>query len=331
MRFFRHCHDLPAAARGGVVALGNFDGFHKGHQRVIAEAAEVADHLGVPLNVLTTEPHPRSYFNPDGPSFRLSTLRTKAHCLDVFGVDNFFVLSFDAALANMLAQDFVVEILVKGLEICHAVAGFDYRFGKGRGGGADVLRWMGLMEDFGVTIVEKVRFQGEGEAYSSSRIRNALRQGQVRTATDLLGHWWTVEGHVMTGDRRGRTIGFPTANLDMSDYLHPAFGVYAVRVELGGGDDRRVYDGVANIGRRPTFDKEDVTLEVFLFDFSGDLYGQVIVVEVVDFIRPERKFADVEALKAQIAADCETARKLLADPDLARERYALPRLERARS
>lgn len=328
MHFFRHHHDLPAAARGGVVALGNFDGFHKGHQTVIAAAAEVAALLGVPLNVLTTEPHPRSFFNPDGPSFRLSSLRTKAHCLNVFGVDNFFVLPFDAELAGTAAQDFVMDVLVGGLGIRHAVAGYDYRFGKGRGGGADVLRWMGLMEDFGVTIVDQVTFEHEGQAYSSSRIRAALRAGNVREATALLGHWWTIEGHVVQGDKRGRTIGFPTANLDMNDYLHPAFGVYAVRVEVGEDSSRKVYDGVANIGRRPTFDKEDVTLEVFLFDFSGNLYGDVIVVEVVDFIRPEQKFDGLDALKAQIATDCQSARALLARPDLARDRFALPRLER---
>ncbi len=329
MHFFRHHDDLPASVRGGVVALGNFDGFHKGHQMVIRAAAEVADLLDRPLNVLTTEPHPRSFFNPDAPGFRLSSLRTKAHSMDVFGVDNFFVLPFDADLAGTLAQDFVLDVLVGGLGVAHAVAGYDYRFGKGRAGGADVLRWMGLMEDFGVTIVDEVTFENEGQAYSSSRIRQALREGRVREATALLGHWWTVEGHVLAGDKRGRTIDFPTANLDMSEYLDPAFGVYAVRVEVGEGDARRAYDGVANIGRRPTFDKEDVTLEVYLFDFSGDLYGEVIVVEVVDFIRPERKFDGLDALKAQIAADCDTARAILADPGLARERFALPRLAMA--
>lgn len=330
MRFFRHYSDLPTAARGGVVALGNFDGFHKGHQSVVGAAGEVADLLGAPLNVLTTEPHPRRYFNPEGASFRLSSLRTKAHCMDVFGVDNFFVLPFDAELAGTPAQDFVLDVLVDGLGVTHAVAGYDYRFGKGRGGGGDVLRWMGLMEDFGVTIVDPVTYEGEGEAYSSSRIRNALRQGRVRDATSLLGHWWTIEGHVMGGDRRGRTIGFPTANLSMGDYLEPAFGVYAVRVEIEEGE-RPVYGGVANIGRRPTFDKDDVTLEVFLFDFDADLYGKILVVEIVDFIRPEQKFDGLDALKAQIAADYDTARALLEDPALARGRFALPTLDRQRA
>jgi riboflavin kinase/FMN adenylyltransferase len=329
MRFFRHYSNLPDDARGGVVVLGNFDGFHRGHQAVIAQAAEVADLFGIPLNVFTTEPHPRSYFRPDGPSFRLSSLRTKAHCLDVFGVDNFFVLPFDKELANTTAQDFVLNILVNGLDIAHAVAGYDYRFGKGRGGGGDVLRWMGMMEGFGVTIVEPVTYAGEGQAYSSSRIRNALREGRVRDATELLGHWWTIEGHVQAGDRRGRTIGFPTANLSMGEYMEPAFGVYAVRVEIEEGN-RPVYNGVANIGRRPTFDKDDVTLEVFLFDFDKDLYGKILVVEIVDFIRPEQKFDGLDALKAQIAADCDTARRLLQDPALGRDFFALPQLERAR-
>lgn len=326
MQIFRHHQDIPPPLRGGVVALGNFDGFHRGHQAVIRAAAAEAELLHAPLWVLTTEPHPRAYFRPGEPSFRLTPLRAKAHCLETFGVEAMLVLPFDPALAGMLAQDFVLDVLIGGLGITHAVAGYDYRFGKGRGGGVDVLRFMGDMEHFGVTIVAPITEENGSTApvvYSSSAIRRALQAGRVREATAALGHWWFIDGHVLQGDQRGRTIGFPTLNLGMDDYLLPAFGVYAVRVKLPFG---QVIDGVANIGRRPTFNKADVTLEAHLFDFAGDLYGQVVSVELVDFIRGEQKFDGLDALKAQIARDCETARALLADPALARDRYRLPRL-----
>lgn len=327
MQIFRHHEDIPPQLRGGVVALGNFDGFHRGHQAVIRAAAEMAELLHAPLWVFTTEPHPRAFFRPADPSIRLTPLRAKAHCLDTFGVPNMLVLPFDPALAGMLAQDFVLDVLVAGLGIKHAVVGYDYRFGKGRGGGVDVLRYMGEMEHFGVTIVEPIAEASSSAApvvYSSSVIRRALQEGRVREATAALGHWWFIDGHVREGDKRGRTIGFPTLNLDMDGYMLPAFGVYAVRVKLLSGD---VVGGVANIGRRPTFNKSDVTLEAHLFDFSGDLYGQTVSVEIVDFIRGEQKFAGLDELKAQIARDCATARALLADPELARERFRLPRLD----
>ncbi|MDA5193940.1 bifunctional riboflavin kinase/FAD synthetase [Govanella unica] len=326
MQIFRHYEDIPPQLRGGVVALGNFDGFHRGHQAVIRTAAAEAELLHAPLWVFTTEPHPRAFFRPGDPPFRLTPLRAKTHCLETFGVDNMLVLPFDPALSGMLAQDFVIEVLIGGLGIKHAVVGYDYRFGKGRGGGVDVLRQMGGMEHFGVTIVAPITEEDGSTApvvYSSSVIRRALQDGQVRAATEALGHWWFIDGHVLEGDKRGRTIGFPTLNLSMDDYLLPAFGVYAVRVVLPTGN---VVEGVANIGRRPTFDKADVTLEVHLFDFTGDLYGQVVSVEIVDFIRPEQKFAGLDELKAQIAKDSVRARELLADPALARGRYRLPRL-----
>ncbi len=327
MRIFRHHDDILPVLKGGVVALGNFDGFHRGHQAVIRAAAAEADLLQVPLWVFSTEPHPRNYFAPDKPVFRLTPFRAKTHCLETFGVENMLVLPFDKGLASMLAQDFIMDVLVKGLGVKHAVVGYDYRFGQHRGGGVDVLRWMGAMEDFGVTIVEPI-IEADRTApvvYSSTVIRQALRDGRVRDATEALGHWWFIDGHVLDGDKRGRLLGFPTANLSMDDYILPAFGVYAVRVQLPNG---MVRDGVANIGRRPTFAKADVTLEAHLFDFSGDLYGQVISVEIVDFIRPEMKFDGLDALKAQIDADCQTARTILSAPLLDRQRYALPRLER---
>lgn len=332
MRVFRHHTDVPPELKAGVVALGNFDGFHKGHQAVVAAAAAEADLLHAPLWVLTTEPHPRRYFRSDEPEFRLTSLRAKAHCLETFGVDNLLVLNFDAHMAARPAQDFVIDILVDGLGLRHAVCGYDYRFGARRGGGVDVLRWMGHMEGFGVTVVAPVAEKGQDApiVYSSTAIRQALREGRVMDATETLGHWWFIEGHVLTGDRRGRTIGFPTLNLSMDGYLKPRFGVYAVRIEVPAGDRglARVYDGVANIGRRPTFDKDDVTLEAHIFDFAGDLYGQVVRVEIVDFIRPEQKFSGLDALKTQITADCDIARARLADPRLRRQPFVLPRRER---
>ena len=326
MRLFRHYDAIPPECRGGVVALGNFDGFHKGHQEVVATAAREAELLGAPLWVLTTEPHPRSFFQPAAPAFRLSTLRTKAHMLDTFGVENLMILPFDAALAGMLAQDFVLEALIGGLGLRHAVVGYDYRFGKGRGGGVDVLRHMAEMEEFGVTVVAPVTENGDGPiVYSSTAVRDALTRGEVRRATAVLGHWWIIDGHVFKGDQRGRTIGFPTANLALGELLHPTFGVYAVRVVVPDGPQAGVYDGVANIGRRPTFEKTDVTLEVHLFDFAGDLYDRIVSVEVVEFIRPERKFSGIDELKTQIVQDCRTAQGILADPAYARDRFALPR------
>lgn len=336
MRIFRHYRDIPASCRGAVVAMGNFDGFHRGHQAVIAEAGHLARRLGVPLAVLTTEPHPRNFFNPDLEPFRLTPFASKSRHLEAFGVDVLVVLSFDAALAHMSAQDFVLDVLKGGLGVSHVVVGYDYRFGQGRGGGVDVLRWMGEMEDFGVTVMPPIGQQGalapgDNLAFSSSKIREALKAGDVRAATRALGHWWSIEAGVSQGDRRGRTIDFPTINLPLDEYMKPRLGVYAVRVNLAEGPHAGCYDGVANIGRRPTFDGEDIVLEAHIFNFSGDIYGVHAQVEIVDFIRPEMKFDGLQSLKAQIAKDCETARELLARPENLRDQLPTPRLDNALS
>lgn len=329
MRLYRQYHDIPEACRGAVVAMGNFDGFHRGHQAVIAEAGDLADRLGAPLGVLTTEPHPRNFFNPEIKPFRLTPFRAKVNYMRTFGVDVLTVLHFDKTLASLSAQDFVLEVLKRGLGARHVVVGYDYRFGQGRGGGVDVLRWMGEMEDFGVTVVAPVEQEGAGTPYSSSRIREALEAGQARAAAQLLGHWWSIDGHVAQGDKRGRTIDFPTINLPMDEYLKPRLGVYAVRAVVTEGPQAGVYNGVANIGCRPTFAKEDITLEAHLFDFSGDIYGTHVQVEIVDFIRPETKFDGLASLKAQIARDCDSARAILARPQNTRELLTAPRLPRA--
>jgi|TARA_R110000824_G_scaffold118960_19_gene272597 riboflavin kinase/FMN adenylyltransferase len=310
MHILRHHKPVPRPLQGAVYALGNFDGVHKGHQIVIGEAARVAKELGVPLGVLVFEPHPKQFFFPDQPFFRLTPFRAKARLLKSMGVDILAALPFDAAMAKRLAPEFIMDVLVDGLHASHIVAGYDYRFGKGRAGDASVLSYMGAEEGFGVSIVEEVSH--EGEAYSSTRIRECLSKGDPRGAAALLGHAWTVETHVMPGDKRGRTIGFPTANLALEDHVQPALGVYAVRVEIEDGPHQGFYDGVANFGRRPTFDKKDVILEVHLFDFDGDIYGHHIAVSFVEYLRAEKKFDGLDALKAQIATDSAKAREILA-------------------
>jgi riboflavin kinase/FMN adenylyltransferase len=302
MQIFRHHENLPDTARGATVAIGNFDGVHRGHQALIRHARA----LGGPLGVLVFEPHPQEYFRPDAPRFRLTPFRAKARLLEMHGVDILYALHFDAAFAAIPADEFIDRVLVRDLGVAHVIVGADFHFGKGRTGNRALLEASGAKRGFSVTTFDLVGEGGDAKI-SSTRIREALREGRPRVAAAMLGHPWTVEGRVERGDQRGRTIGFPTANVSLEGYLEPALGVYAVRVELGG----RQSGGVANFGRRPTFDKKDVLLEVHVFDFSGDLYGQPIVVSFLEFLRPEMKFAGLDALKAQITRDCETARNAL--------------------
>ncbi len=302
MQIYRHYENLPAAARGAAVAVGNFDGVHRGHQALIARTKTLGDKLGV----LVFEPHPQEFFRPTGERFRLTPFRAKARLLERFGTDVLYALHFDAAMASLTAEDFIAKVLVEGLGVSHVVVGQDFQFGKGRGGNVDLLQARAKKRGFAVVVFDPVGTVDDPKI-SSTRIREALREGKPDVAARLLGHWWTVEGRVQPGDKRGRTIGFPTANVSLEGYLEPALGVYAVRVEVGG----KFYDGVANFGRRPTFDKKDVLLEVHIFDFADDIYGQQIVVSFVAYLRPEMKFAGLDALKTQIAADGETARKLL--------------------
>ena len=308
MRILRHYRDAPADAKGAVVALGNFDGVHLGHRALLNEAKRVAAELKRPFAALVFEPYPREFFRPNDEPFRLTPFRAKARLLSELDVDILIVLNFDAAMASMLAQDFVLDVLVKDLAVAHAVVGSDFQFGKGRGGDATVLAYMGEMEGFGTTVFAPVAAEGEIKI-SSSDIRAHLKAGKPEAAARLLGHWWSVEGHVAPGDKRGRAIGFPTANLKVDHTLLPAFGIYAVRVRL---HDGRVYDGAASFGIRPTFALSSPLMEVHLFDFDGDLYGELITVELIAYLRAEERFDDVEALKAQIAVDCEEARRLLA-------------------
>lgn len=308
MQIFRHHENLAPDARGAAVAIGNFDGVHRGHQALIAHTRT----LGAKLGVLVFEPHPQEFFKPGGERFRLTPFRAKARLLEHFGADLLYALHFDAHLAALTADEFVAKVLVAGLGVTHIVIGDDFQFGKGRSGNVGLLKAHGQNLGFGVSTFDLVGAGPEAKI-SSTRIREALRAGKPETAARLLGHWWTVEGRVAPGDKRGRTIGFPTANVSLEGYLEPALGVYAVRVEVDG----KSYDGVANFGRRPTFDKKDVLLEVHLFDFDADIYGHQIIVAFVAYLRPEMKFGGLDALKAQIAADSQAARILLNATSLA--------------
>ncbi|PJK27798.1 bifunctional riboflavin kinase/FAD synthetase [Minwuia thermotolerans] len=309
MRLVRLNTPAPQSLRGATVAIGNFDGVHRGHRVLIGMARDHARARGAPSGVLTFEPHPREYFAPKAPPFRLTNFRARVVGLCETGIDMMAVSRFDEAVARMSATDFIEDVLCRRLGVGHIVVGYDFAFGHKRAGNVALLRHAAVERGFGVSVVEPVH-EGQ-EVISSTRIRDALWQGEPRRAAELLGHWWEVHGRVRRGDQRGRTIGFPTANISLGGYLEPQFGVYAV--QIGWPENGRVVwrDGVANLGRRPTFEKSDVLLEVHVFDYSGDLYGKRAEVRFIDFLRPERKFDGLEALKAQIAADAAQAREVL--------------------
>ncbi len=299
------------AFRGGYVALGNFDGFHLGHQAVVGRAVERARAAGKPAIVATFDPHPMRYFRPDSPWFRLTSLDQRQRLFAAAGVDAMYVFEFDAALAGLPAEEFVTQCLVGDLGVAGVATGEDFTFGKGRSGNIPMLRALGEQYGFSVDTIAPVQL--DGETVSSTRIREALKAGNPREAARLLTRPYTIEGAVQHGDKVGRTLGFPTANVDMANYLRPAYGIYAVRGRLPANSvfGGRVLGGAANLGVRPSFDPPKELLEPYFFDFSGDLYGQVIEVELIDFIRPEAKFDGMDALMAQMAKDVETARALL--------------------
>ena len=304
---FEDWRDVPVPWKGGAVALGNFDGVHRGHQALIVRTAEQARALDAPVVVLTFEPHPRRFFVRDTGPFRLTLLPAKVRLLEEQGVQAVLAQRFDQAFADLSAEAFVNDVLLHGLAARHVVCGYDFTFGARRGGNVEKLRKYGRERGFGVTILDPV--MREGEIYSSTSIREALRAGWASEAAELLGRSWEIEGVVEQGDRRGRTIGFPTANVALGEHLRPRFGVYAVRALVDG----TWRDGVANLGKRPTVGKLQENFEVHLFDFAGDLYGKTLRVALIDFIRPEMKFAGLDQLKAQIAADAQAARAILAD------------------
>jgi riboflavin kinase/FMN adenylyltransferase len=311
MRIFRHFDDVPDGFRGGIVAIGNFDGVHLGHQALMAEARRLAAERRTTFNVLAFEPHPQEFFRPGAECFRLTPFRTKARLIAAQGADAMFALTFDAEMAAKSAQDFILEILIDGLGAGAVVVGADFQFGKGRAGNTAVLSYMGEMEGLGVTIFEPVEDELHGKI-SSSRIREALKSCHPEVAARLLGHYWTIESRVEHGERRGRSIGIPTANMRLDGYLEPAFGVYAVRATVTEEDQPAgTFEGVANLGIRPMFEVPAPLLETWLFDFTGDLYGKHLAVELVAWLRPEAKLSGLEALKVQIEADAEAARAAL--------------------
>lgn len=287
------------------MAIGNFDGVHKGHQALIARTREAAAGLGVRTGALVFEPHPREYFQPARPFFRLTPLPQKLRLLEVYGVDLTFVIPFDRELAAMSAETFVERVLVAGLGVAHVVIGHNFLFGKSRSGNAPQMAELGKTFGFGVSIVPPIG--SGGEIYSSSAIRAELAQGDITGAAEMLGHRWKVSGIVQGGARRGTGLGYPTANIALGKGATLAHGIYAVHV----GVDGTRHQGAAYLGTRPTFDDGSPVLEVFLFDFDGDLYGREIEVEFVEYLRGDRKFAGPDELKVQMDADCARAREIL--------------------
>ena len=292
---------VPEPLRGGIVALGNFDGFHKGHQAVVGRAVARARAEGRPALVATFDPHPMRFFRPDAPWFRLTTMDQRARLFEAAGVDGMFVFRFDAAFAAASPEQFVTDWLQGWIGAEAVVTGEDFTFGKARAGDVHLLAQL-LPAEAVPPVTDG------GLPVSSSRIREALRDGDPQTAARLLTRPFAIEGTVEHGDKRGRTIGYPTANLSLGNYLRPRFGIYAVRGRLPDGG---VLNGAANLGIRPTFEPPRELLEPYFFDFAGDLYGQRLEVELVSFLRPEAKYETLDALTAQMARDCEEARRRL--------------------
>ena len=306
MKRLFHDQPIPDELRGAIIALGNFDGFHLGHQAVVGRAVQGGAHERRPVIVATFDPHPVRHFRPDTPPFRLTTLDQRQRLFEHAGADAMLVFKFGADLANTTAEDFV-EILAHRFGAAGVVTGEDFTFGKGRGGNAEVLRELGASHGIAAEAVEAVLL--DGVRISSGRIREALQAGDPGTATKMLTRPFAIQGTVIHGDKRGRELGWPTANLELGNYLRPEYGIYAVRVTLNDGSE---HTGVASLGVRPTFDPPKELLEAALFDFDGDLYGQTIEVSLHEYLRPEMKFDGLDALKAQMDEDAEQARRLLA-------------------
>jgi len=306
LHVFEDWQELPDSARGGALALGAFDGVHRGHRAVIAGAAEAARRLGAPLGVVTFDPHPQRWFMPQAEPFLLTTPAQQARALADLGVEHLYRLPFDAEMAELSDADFARRVLGAGLGARHVATGPDFTFGKGRAGDPKALRAFGERLGFGVSTAPLVH--DDGTKCSSTAIREALRVSRPERAAAMLGRPFAIEGVVVHGDHLGRTLGFPTANVGLGDYVRPTPGIYAGRTRLSDG---REIPGVAYIGRRPTVDGIDERLEVNLFDFDEDLYGQTLETDLVAFVRGDEKFDGLDALKAQIAADCDAARAIL--------------------
>jgi riboflavin kinase / FMN adenylyltransferase len=293
---------IPDAFRNGVIALGNFDGFHKGHQAVAGHAIRLARERGVPALIATFDPHPVHHFKPDVAPFRLTSLDQRERLFAAAGADAMLVYHFDAALAALTAEEFAQTHLSP---FSGVVTGEDFTFGKARGGNTAVLKSLGEQHGFEAIAVSPVL---DGEVISSSRIRNALKTGDCETATRLLTRPFAVEGVVQHGDKNGRKLGFPTANIDMGEYLRPAYGIFAIKGKL---PDGRILDGVANLGIRPSFSPPKELLEPYFFDFAEEIYGQCISIQFIDYVRAEEKFDNLEDLKQAMSRDCILAKGML--------------------
>jgi riboflavin kinase/FMN adenylyltransferase len=315
MRIFRHLAQVPGSLKGAVIAIGNFDGVHRGHQKLIRTAALLAEERRAPLAVMVFEPTPQEFFNPGGTPFRLTPFRSKARLIAELGADALYAFPFDAELAHQPAEDFVLDTLIDKLGAGAVAVGEDFQFGAGRAGSAAMLAYMGEMEGLAAEIVPPVMAGPDfaGEKISSTIIRQLLAAGEPEAAAGLMGRPFAVEGRIAHGAARGRTMGFPTANLSLDGYLRPAFGIYAVRATVF-EDEKPVLcrDGVANLGIRPMFLMNEPLLETFLFDFDGDIYGKHMAVKLLSYLRPDAKFTDVDALIMQMNRDKEHARALLA-------------------
>ncbi|MFI4935032.1 MAG: bifunctional riboflavin kinase/FAD synthetase [Caulobacterales bacterium] len=308
LKIYHHYKDLPQTDRGAAVAYGNFDGVHVGHRAVIADAAAAAARLGVPLGVVSLEPHPQQLFRPEAPPFRLTNPHQMARAVEQLGAERLYLVPFGHQMAGLSERDFVKDILVAGLGVRHVAVGFDVTFAKDRTGGPESMRRSG--EEFGFTVSVTAEVDAkDGLKISSSAVRQALRQGRPDQAAQLLGRPFAIEGVVQKGQQLGRKLGIPTANVFLGEYVAPRFGVYATRTRL---KDGRHLPGVANIGVNPTTGEVEPRLEVWLFDFDEDIYGETIEVDLVAFQRPEEKYPTIEIMLGQIAKDAALARSLLA-------------------
>jgi riboflavin kinase/FMN adenylyltransferase len=303
MQIYKHWQGLAPSTRGASVAMGNFDGIHRGHQSVIALAREHG-----PLGIITFEPHPREYFAPHAPAFRLMNAEARANRLAKLGVQHLYELPFNAAMAAFTPEAFAQDVLL-GLGVAHIVVGSDFCFGKGRAGKAADLQALGKQYGFGVTIADLIK--SDNTEISSTAIRQALSDGKPQVAADMLGHWHRIEGEVIHGEKRGRELGYPTANMSIAGLHLPKFGVYAVKVDVLTGPQTGSYHGAASLGIRPMFGENMPNLETYLLDFKGDLYGQHLSVALVDYLRPEMKFTGLPGLMDQMAADVIRTREIL--------------------
>jgi riboflavin kinase/FMN adenylyltransferase len=321
MDIVRVWRNVPAPLKGAALAIGNFDGVHRGHQEVLNTAIAIARQEGRRSGAVVFEPHPREFFAPDTLFFRLTPLPLKLELLAALGLDQTFVIPFDAALASLSAETFAADVVAKGFGASHVVVGHDFSFGKGRTGTTERLMTFGRELGFGVDVVAPVGTQGA--IFSSSRIREHLRAGEPREAAEQLGDWWRVRGLVEPGAGRGKGLGFPTLNLKLAPGQDVRHGIYAMRIDIDG----KLYPAAGYVGARPTFGESEPVLEAYLLDFSGDLYGKAVEAEFIAFLRPDQSFATPQVLAAQMQADCDQARAILTrlETDDPIARFALAR------